>query len=397
MDETKSPGVPRYIRRCIFCWALSLHIRISSSGSSLVFKDSRLLMSYQARVTSTLTTIFTIFSSFGLTAVSAWFIFERWTFNRHKGKKWLMDVLAEAHAELHRNTIFRWLERTVHVPHAFVTHAASKATEHTGHQLKRMGTGLSVVSSRVTAGVRRLSAVRERTRDSTDRDDRERGIHGMNGGQHGENPEPQSPVCPGISLTGKDGRPMGPLSPMSPSSLTNPLPYSTSAGSLSIATSENSPRSSSDIAGEGSERGTLTGRRRFKNAVQNVMELNALNSGPRSPLSTFTGIAFNISQPQRQRTASSSAFTGVTDGTTRGGAGRSQDGLDPKAAVAVRTAHRVATLMPQLKSMQPTQEIHQHSALVRHLQFSPNGDYLATCRYESLNCLFKCPLSTVSE
>ncbi|KAJ6451706.1 hypothetical protein C8R47DRAFT_998354, partial [Mycena vitilis] len=46
-------------------------------------------------VTSTITTIFTIFTSSGLAAVAAWFASERYVFLRHRGRKWLMDVLLD--------------------------------------------------------------------------------------------------------------------------------------------------------------------------------------------------------------------------------------------------------------------------------------------------------------
>jgi len=41
---------------------------------------------------------------------------------------------------------------------------------------------------------------------------------------------------------------------------------------------------------------------------------------------------------------------------------------------------RVARLAPKLRDFAPTQEFDAHQALVRHLQFSPNGNFLATSR-----------------
>lgn len=42
---------------------------------------------------------------------------------------------------------------------------------------------------------------------------------------------------------------------------------------------------------------------------------------------------------------------------------------------------RVARLAPKLRDFAPTQEFDAHQALVRHLQFSPNGNFLATSRF----------------
>ena len=42
---------------------------------------------------------------------------------------------------------------------------------------------------------------------------------------------------------------------------------------------------------------------------------------------------------------------------------------------------RVAGLVPKLRGLVPTQVLEEHQALVRHLQFSPNGKFLATSRF----------------
>jgi hypothetical protein len=42
---------------------------------------------------------------------------------------------------------------------------------------------------------------------------------------------------------------------------------------------------------------------------------------------------------------------------------------------------RVAGLVPKLRGLMPTQALEAHQALVRHLQFSPNGKFLATSRF----------------
>lgn len=40
-----------------------------------------------------------------------------------------------------------------------------------------------------------------------------------------------------------------------------------------------------------------------------------------------------------------------------------------------------ADLIPALKSLTPSQDLNPHQDLVEHLQFSPDGKYLATCRF----------------
>ena len=63
-------------------------------------------------MTSTLTTVFSAFSSFGLIAVSAWFISEYIVFNRYKGRKWLAEVL-DVSKNMEKATSYnRWMKKT---------------------------------------------------------------------------------------------------------------------------------------------------------------------------------------------------------------------------------------------------------------------------------------------
>ncbi|KAK7690720.1 hypothetical protein QCA50_005819 [Cerrena zonata] len=52
--------------------------------------------SNQNPITSIITTVLSGFSCFGLLAVSAWFLSERWVFHTHNGQKWLADSLSES-------------------------------------------------------------------------------------------------------------------------------------------------------------------------------------------------------------------------------------------------------------------------------------------------------------
>lgn len=57
------------------------------------------------------------------------------------------------------------------------------------------------------------------------------------------------------------------------------------------------------------------------------------------------------------------------------------DGMRPKDTRPVpMQSSRVAGLVPKLRGLAPTQDLAAHQALVRHLQFSPNGRFLATSR-----------------
>jgi WD40 repeat protein len=79
--------------------------------------------------------------------------------------------------------------------------------------------------------------------------------------------------------------------------------------------------------------------------------------------------ALMLTSPARQRTASSSRFPTM-------------------GPVGVKTS-RLAALTPKLRSLEPTQDLAAHQALVRHLQFSPDGKYLATSSWDRTSVIFR--------
>jgi len=66
----------------------------------------------------------------------------------------------------------------------------------------------------------------------------------------------------------------------------------------------------------------------------------------------------------------------------------SPEGVRQEELLGLIRSSRVARLAPKLRDFEPTQEFAAHQALVRHLQFSPNGNFLATSRLVfCLDCL----------
>lgn len=271
--------------------------------------------------------------------MSAWFTFERWTFNRHRGKKWLMDVLSEITAETRKILLIDWFKR---VP-----------VKHAKRIISRANRRLSSVGSAITRIGMMMSSIVVMRKESNGQDepnDNEENANSSN--EKVEQISPVSPIrsSPSVELLGSYG------------GTSTPLPSSTSAASLSLAPSEGATSDSTPSMGNG--------RARFKGVVRNVMRMQQTAGGNSPTVGTAVGLAVGaLSSAIRQRTASSSAFTSGMDPGIR----------DEQVTSSVRVS-RVATLMPALKAMQPMQLLQQHSALVRHLQFSPNGEFLATCR-----------------
>ncbi|KAH7928593.1 WD40 repeat-like protein [Leucogyrophana mollusca] len=262
----------------------------------------------QGKVTSTITTVFTAFTSFGLAAVSAWFAFEKWAFVQHRGQKWLADVLMDA--------LRRFLSlRMVAVCWRMLSWG-QRRMQAAGHSLRRVP---SLTASFLTSGTEKEDAT---TSES---------ILPMS-----RTPEPLSPIRQ--STDTPFGEPS--LSPTSPGSDGTTTP----TGST-----------------------TFSPRDRLTHAIRSVMMLQSA-SAPSGPFS-----------PKRKRTTSSALTSGSE-------VSRGRASLEP---VTTLRGSRVATLVPKLKSLQVTQDLAAHSALVRHLQFSPNGKFLATSSWDKTSVIFR--------
>ncbi|KIK57402.1 hypothetical protein GYMLUDRAFT_46278 [Collybiopsis luxurians FD-317 M1] len=107
------------------------------------------------------------------------------------------------------------------------------------------------------------------------------------------------------------------------------------------------------------------GRQLWKNALRTVKLTTALT------MSTDTR------SPHRQRTSSSS--TGQPSD-------RKPRLTDPPVKGVVRS--RVTALVPKLRCLHPTQDEQPHIALVRHMQFSPDGKFLATSSWDRTSVIF---------
>jgi hypothetical protein len=276
-------------------------------------------------VTSIITTVLTAFTSFGLIAVSAWFASERWIYNHHQGRKWLGDVLADF------NKSFRRLQVIVHATEAFLW---------SGARLKEAGNSLRRVPSQTASF---LSS-------GAKQDDDDAGEGGL--------PFAQSPE---------------PMSPMSPTRhRTSDAAQSTFGAASSITVDMRSPPTSPTADAQLEKGSVMDGpspssprrRGRFATAVRSVMMLQTASGV--SPLAAFNP------RPQRQPTTSSTMTAGRSDSS---GKRMTMDNVP-----ALRGS-RVASLTPKLKTLEATQDLAAHQGLVRHLQFSPDGKFLATSRY----------------
>ncbi|GLB42232.1 putative WD domain, G-beta repeat [Lyophyllum shimeji] len=280
--------------------------------------------SEQAPATSTLTTVFTAFTSFGLAAVSAWFASERYIFLRHRGKKWLSDALIEYKAMIMK---LPGVQRTQRALHAIAERLGQWSDAL--HRLSCKALGLAYAHSS----------------SSEDCDDLESGL-----------PTAQSNNVP-VDL---------PTSPIrrhsdvaSEPAKSPPLPKSPIEKEPSSAP----PRISH-------------GKQLWKNALRSVQ----MRSVIASPQVTLVGTPLGTPHEPYRRRTTSSELTGHYGDRKRNG------GEEPVKAVL---HSRVTALQPKLRQLEPTQDVAAHQALVRHLQFSPDGKYLATSSWDRTSVIFR--------
>ncbi|KAI0049167.1 WD40 repeat-like protein [Auriscalpium vulgare] len=288
------------------------------------FSVGLVLFAYSSKqnyVVSTITTVFTAFSSFGLAAVSAWFASERWVFSRHKGKKWLQDSLDDfwdgftgfypirVLSDLFR-VIFVYSRRATMRTREVAIQASSTLSNLFSRHSSETLNGSSSENSLPRAGSPEHILTSLRTRRGSDN-------------THGTSPlsEPKSPTIAGSSVDFSYGTLSEKLPAGNPSSTTLSVP-----------------------------------RARLKNAVRSVIMMQA------------------ASTPFRSRTMSSTLVS--LDGTRR-----------ETLHLPMRSS-RVAGLVPRLKGLTATQDLAAHQALVRHLQFSPNGKFLATSSWDRTSVIF---------
>ncbi|KAG6840735.1 hypothetical protein C0991_004753 [Blastosporella zonata] len=270
----------------------------------------------QARATSTLTTIFTAFTSFGLIAVSAWFASERYIYLRHQGRKWLGDALTEY------STMLMGLPGVPQIK-AFV--------EQSNDRILQWSDSLQRLCAKL------LCMTYARTSSSEDSDDIESGF--VLPTAHANNVPPETPTSLLRRHSDATGEP-----PKSPS-------FSPASPVISENPTSVDPATSVPVS---------PGRHLWNNALRTVRMHSVMSMPaprPREP---------------RRRSTTSSTITGLGD--------RKKTMMVDEPGRAVSRS-RVAALSPRLRELEPTQDVAAHSGLVRHLQFSPDGKYLATSRY----------------
>ncbi|KAJ8693750.1 hypothetical protein PTI98_008717 [Pleurotus ostreatus] len=309
--------------------------------------------SKQAHVTSTITTVFTAITSFGLMAVSAWFASERWIFLRHKGRKWLGDVLIEVRDQFYQ------------APGVVPVRKVFKGIR---VRIRRAGSALRRVSEKT---ITKLSMASQTSIAGDGADDVEGGsLPTVHTHQRALSPtsHPQRTYY-SSTRTSNDNNNTSPITekPFTSSPFQSPT-LSEKNGVVTTPTDGTLAPPTSPASLDAPSRG----KQLWRNALRTVKMKSAMSAATMGPMPRAT--------PHRQRTASSGGGSGT---------GGKFNMMHEQMKHPILMRSRLASLVPKLKCLAPLQDLAAHQALVRHLQFSPDGKYLATSSWDRTSIIFR--------
>ncbi|KAH9478462.1 putative WD repeat-containing protein [Psilocybe cubensis] len=153
-------------------------------------------------------------------------------------------------------------------------------------------------------------------------------------------------------------------------------PFSVPATPVNSPSDNDFPPTTSPPTASTTPTAPTLGKQLWKNAVRNVTMRNALALAP--PTASVIGTTNKPRAPPiRQRTISSVVSLSSGDGRTR------------TISEPVYTRSRLSALVPKLIELEATHDLAAHSALVRHMQFSPDGTFLATSSWDKTSVIFR--------
>ncbi|KAI0262534.1 WD40-repeat-containing domain protein [Gloeopeniophorella convolvens] len=273
----------------VACFSIGLVLFTYSSG--------------QASIVSTITTVFTACSSFGLVAVSTWFVFERWVFIRHKGSKWLRDSLDDF-----------WIAAANMVSRRRMLSAIHRTSDALANAKESLVRLFQFRSTEVIEASDSWSSLTHAVSESAVR--------------------------------------TSPYNQAESQSTRAPSPMPSANAELPVIDYSQLEESTADTAV--ATAAVPARRARFVQALRSVIMMQQGPSGIQRPLNVF-----------------------------------SPEGMRQEELRGLIRSSRVARLVPKLKDFAPTQEFAAHQALVRHLQFSPTGNFLATSSWDNTSAVFR--------
>ncbi|CEL57327.1 putative WD repeat-containing protein C343,04c OS=Schizosaccharomyces pombe (strain 972 / ATCC 24843) GN=SPAC343.04c PE=4 SV=1 [Rhizoctonia solani AG-1 IB] len=376
--------------RCYVPWWVSIWITRTPLfflvGSVIAFSAGLCVFTYssnQARSVSAVVTSFTVVTSSALICVGLWFASERWTFARTKGSRWLLDVLEEHGDKAGRATGYtptrkaakRGVERT-QTMFKEAKRTMTSASERVVVVAGRMGSAVDVIKNVPRDLMRTVSTLAivpdslngdsrdGESQDGTVRTDSptamfntDNGSGNLSANTHADKRK-LSDLGRGNGETIPEDAPLTLNTNMVPPAIVTNPPNSSGAPRTPASSSTDSP----DVGP--AEPSQPNARLR---AVTKRLIHSFRISHTRTPPSTPPGPVRSLSSPSY-----------MSESHHR------RDSSEHELIPA-----RIQTYVPMLRTLRYSQLLTEHVALVKHLQFSPDGQFLATCSWDSTALIWR--------
>ncbi|KAG8788488.1 hypothetical protein FRC12_014529 [Ceratobasidium sp. 428] len=371
-------------------------------GSVIAFSAGLCLFTYssgQSRAVSVVITTFTVVTSSALLCVGLWFASERWTYARTKGKRWLLDILDEHSQKAGKVTgvtpatraasmgVKRAASVGVKRTQTFVegikrsmTDTSRCVTGVTGRMTEAMTSLVNVPRTLVGRSMSALSVMIEGASDHRDEEsqdgtmrtdsptnymfgtDNGSGSLGINGTSEKRK---LSDIGKGVEHTIHEDQPLV-VNTLAPVLIASPPSAGASSRVLDDESAlETTPIQTTEPAGPVTPRNA-----RFKAAAKKAMATLKITR-PANPLEPIRSMSSpSVLSESRHRRDSSEHQPNPT---------------------------RMQGLVPMLRTLRSSQMLGEHVALVKHLQFSPDGQFLATCSWDKTALIWKVGTGTNGE
>jgi WD40 repeat protein len=291
--------------------------------------------------------------------VSAWFASERWAFARHKGQKWLSDVLSDFYDH---NWLVSGFARLVL---AFVGLAQSF-----GASLSRFFSGLYETG--------RLRLARKSQQEANDPE-----ICSITVDPNNE--EVKNSLLRRVS----DATTATKLSEPALSLLQ--IPGAISPGPASPKDMDHAHLSDGEASMSSS--GPTVGKQLWKTAIRNIKMQNAGEKAfalaPSPPTASFSDKIFDSPQSSSDELAKPSRKR-----TTSSGFGRNMPERRRTVEQPLSARSKLNLMTTKLSELVVNFDLAPHTALVRQMQFSPDGRFLATASWDKTSVIFRVGVSS---
>lgn len=297
--------------------------------------------------------------------MSAWFASERWAFARHKGQKWLSDVLSDFYDHVMNNSLV-------------------SSSGRLAMAVVRLVQSLSTYFRRFFKAVSKNGRWRSAKQSQQREDDPENcsrsadTVAELNDGEAGKGQ---------IRRRASDATTATKMSELLPSPIILPPNSIGQDDKDTVQTSETDVSISPPV---------LTGKRRLKAIIKGMKDQSTI-PGEKSipalspPFASFADTV--LDSPQSSSVFGDELPRPLRKRTTSSGPGKNVPERRKTVELPVSARSKLGFMTSKLADLVVKYDLSPHSALVRHMQFSPDGKFLATAGWDKTSVIFRVGVS----